>query len=201
MTCIPNQPQRSIRAIFLIALSMGLWACGDITVREYNAARWEKRDTSFVYIRHTLKGQGSGGSLGRPDHTSYSSSVIEVMKAQIGPNGFHSQVVLYRMNNIVPCGELVYRPGDSILSLSFLNSDGLNGVSRHYCQDTLRSLIVGKLSGNLWTRFVPDSLSRLAYLTELAQSRILAQQDGGLVIDSAFERLCVNGLCKKTPEP
>jgi len=59
-----------LKGIGLAVVSAGLGGCGDITVREYNAARWVTPETSFVYIRHVLmagKLSDGGWSAFTPD--------------------------------------------------------------------------------------------------------------------------------------
>jgi len=80
--------------------------------------------------------------------------------------------------------------------LSYLDLDETNGGFRQNCRENPRRIVLGKIRGNLWIPVEesdPDSLA--ARLAELRDSRILAQGEGSLVIDSAYERLCAGGHC------
>lgn len=187
----------AIAATLVAACIFG--GCGDVKVREYNAARWLAPETSFVYVQHDFVVGGEGGSLGRPASNSYPRSSIEVFRLELGPSGFTGKTRLFGMDRVVPCAELVYRSADSLLMLSYVELDGSNGMMRHGCPDTLRRLALGKLNGASWTALeapAPDSLR--AYLDMLRDSRVAAQGEGSLLIDSANERLCAGGYCIRT---
>jgi hypothetical protein len=102
--------------------------------------------------------------------------------------------MLYHDDNAVPCGELEYRPDDSLLFFSYLVADGRNGILRHDCgTDSLKRLALGKLTDNRWLPVVGDSVDTAHYLSLLSAGRSVTE--AGLAIDSAYERLCAHGWC------
>jgi hypothetical protein len=188
----------AIKLLSGLSLVVFLAACGPTTVKEYNAARWVKPDTLLAYIFHHFQVEGSGGSLGRPEYNSYPYSKVTLYQIGLDSNGLHSQTLLYHHGNAVPCGELVYRPEDSLLFFSYLVADGLNGIRRHNCgaNDTLKKLALGRLANNRWLPVTNSSLDTAHFLSLLTAGRTVVEP--GLVVDSAYERLCANGWCIRT---
>ena len=187
-------------AALCIGGALGLSACGPTTVREYNAARWIVPDTSLVYLFHHFQVGAEGGSIGRPERNNYPYSRVTLFRIRVGEETLVDRVELHHDPEAVPCGELEYRPDDSLLFYSYLVPDGYNGISRHSCgpDDTNKRLALGKLDGDRWIPAI-DSVDTASYFAALTLG--LEQPEDGLVIDSVYERMCAAGRCIRTSDP
>jgi hypothetical protein len=207
---LPRPTRRALSALRRIASSAAaigtlgtfglaafLTGCGPVTVREISAARWVAKDSSLVYILHDFKVGESGGSLGRPDHNDYPYNRLSLYWIELGPKGLRNEIRLNYDPNAVPCDELIYRPQDSLLFYSYLVADGLNGINRHFCGDTTRTLAIGKLKESISgsKRWIPltGPVDTALYLNLLRQGRLFP--DLGIEITNDYEQLCANGWC------
>lgn len=173
-----------------------LVGCGmyeDQTITEFNSADWISRDQEVLYIYHTFLGHNDG--IVRPTSV-YSASGIKVYRRAIGKDGFGPAVLVYQADSLLPCGELVYRPSDSTVFLSYKIMDRHNVSDRHYCGES------GSWDKkSLKFRLTDHPVESLPL--ETADSAMAAELEGsregwtakGIEIDSIYESLCVQGRC------
>lgn len=185
-----------MRAFPTLLPALFLAACGgDRTITEINAAAWLEKDSEFLYTYHTFTGHNNG--LVRVTSV-YSASEIRIYSRRVKADGFTDAVLLYRQDSVLPCGELLYRPAEPAVYLSYKTMDRYNVLDRHFCgdvgegRDGKRILRLAFRDGKLEpdTAAVADSL----IAEELDRSRGKSGEKG-LTIDAEYESLCVLGHC------
>ncbi len=193
-----NTIKRAFGMTFIASLAL-LSACGDVRVREFSAARWVEPGESIIYLEQYFTISGSGGSIGRPETTTYPQSRVRLYLMEAGADGLGARSLLFSSEDMVPCGELMYDPADSLVSFSYLPLKDENGRWRHVCPGNLeRKLILGKLSGGSLLPYPETQVDSSLFLKELRDYRDTA--DSWIVIDSAYERLCVYQHCRRSSE-
>jgi hypothetical protein len=178
-------------AVFAGASIVGC-AVQDQTVTEINAAEWLDRDREFAYIHHTFTGHNDG--IVRPTSV-YSASGIDIYRRAVEADGIGERELLYRKDAVLPCGEMLYRPDDASLFLSYKEMDRHNVLQRHYCGDEGdgKKILKLRLEDGTWN---PVELAETDSLIgrELESSRNRSAEKG-LAIDSVYESLCIGDHC------
>jgi hypothetical protein len=188
----------NMRHLFISICACLFFACSENpqTVVEINTSDWIRKDKELVYIRHTFSGFNDG--LIRST-SKYNSSRIEILERKLENGVFSGPVKLLDFDSTTPCGEMVYRPADSLIYFSYAYQDLYNGIDRHYCDGSTSNnsykvrLKIMKWNDGSAAEFKAE-VDTIAFLEELKKSRFHGERNG-IAIDSLFETLCVGKAC------